>query len=409
MAGFDLKTKDKMKIKSAKSQITMLVIVSLVIFIAISMVLYLSKSAVKKQSQQTIKKIQETPIEAQPIKEFVAKCLDKLAKDAVILLGRQAGSIYASQGGTLVDYVDTDEGIFFIRHNNLKVAYNILPPKFSAPPYSSLIPDYPWQTFPYRTASSNAEIFEGFFGIGSMPPLNSSEGQNSIQNQIETFIDNSMAGCADFSIFEKQGTEVIMNSTKTSVTIGSSDVSVKSIIPLTITNSATKETFELSEFSTNIGIRLRDIYFFVKELIGNDIKNVKFAIGDAKNNKDSFRVKVIRNAFSNDDLIIITDEKSSIYGNPFEYVFSRRNRPPALYYIRKTTLEFPHLYIINQSDLLKNYKLTAEDPDEDNYTFTITPALPKVLDVPQIKFKVEVSDSQLSDYQIVTVNRAWVK
>lgn len=394
-----------MKSNSLKSQVTMLMIVGLVLFIAVSLVLYISKSAVKKQSQQNIKRTQETAIELQPIKEFVTKCLDKLAKDAITLLGKQGGYIYTSQGGTLVDYSGTDEGLFFVEYNGLNVAYNIFPPKFAVPPYASEVPDYPWQTFPYKTATSNAEIFEGFFGISNMPPLNASEGPNSMQVQIETFIDNNIASCANFNIFEKQGIEIEMESSKTSVIVGSGDVSITSKIPIKMTNAATKEFAEIDDFSTNINIRLRDIYFFVKGLIENDIKNIKFDIGDIKNDKDFINVKITRNIFSNDDLIIATDEKSYVSGKPYEYTFARRNRAPSLYYIRKTALEFPHLYIINQSDLLKNYKLTAEDPDEDNYTFTITPSLPKALNVPQIKFKVEVNDGQLSDYQIITVNR----
>ena len=396
-----------------KSQVTMLMIVGLVLFIIVSLVLYLSKSAVKKQSQQSIKKTHETAMETQPVKEFVIKCLDKLAKDSVVLLGKQGGYIYASQGGQLIDYSDTDEGIFFVKHDNFNVAYNILPPKFAAPPYASEIPDYPWVTFPYKTATSNAETFEGFFGINNMPPLNSSEGPNSMQTQIETFIDNNMAKCADFSVFEKEGMDIVTQPSKTSVIIGSGDVSIASKIPITITNLQTKEFTELNDFSTNVDIRLRDTYFFVKELIQNDIKNIKFNINDAKNNKDNLNINLIKNAFSNDDLIIVTDENSLIYGKPLQYVFARRNRVPALYYIRKSNLEFPQGYIINQSNLLKNSKLQAEDTDEDNLTFNIyigelgkSPAhFPKILDVPQLKFRIEVSDGQLSDYQIITVNR----
>lgn len=394
-----------MKQSHLKSQITMIMIIGLVLFITVSFILYISKSSVKKQGHQNIKTIQGTAIETQPIKEFAAKCLDKLAKDAVTLLGSQGGYIYSSQGGTLIDYSDTDEGLFFARHNSVNVAYNILPPKFAAPPYSSIAPDYPWQSFPYKAANSNEEIFEGFFGISNMPPLNSSEGPNSIQAQIEAFIDNNMRGCADFSSFEKQGIKITMQPAKTSVVIGSSDVTINSKIPIKISSKETSEFSEISDFSVNLNLRLRDIYFFSKELVEKDVKNIKFDIGSINNSRDFLSVKVLKHAFSNDDLVIITDEKSLISGKPFEYVFARRNRAPALYYIKKTVLDYPSLYAINQSELLGGYKLKAEDPDEDNYTFTITPSLPKVLNVPQIKFKVEVSDGRLSDYQTITVNR----
>ena len=391
--------------KKSRSQVTMLMIVGLTLFIVVSLVLYLSKSAVKKQSQQNIKRTQESVVDAPSIREFVVKCLDKLAKDAIVLIGKQGGYIYSSQGGTLVDYADTDEGLFFVKHNGLNVAYNILPPRFAAPPYSSEVPDYPWPAFPYKTPASNAEIYEGFFGISNIPPLNSSEGPNSIQTQIESFIDNNIANCADFKIFEKQGFEVSMEPAKTSVIIGSGDISIKSKLPITITNTATKETSKLNDFSDNMNIRIKDIYFFVKELIDSDIKNIKFDLGDKKNSKDNINIKIISNKFSNDDIVIITDGQQLVNGAPFEYTFSRRNRAPALYYFKKSTLSFPQGYIINQTDLLQNSKLKAEDPDEDNYTFTITPSPPKKLEVPQVKFKIEVSDGSLSDYQIITTNR----
>ena len=190
----------------------MLMILGIIIFLAVSLILYLSKSTIKNKLNINIKKSQEASLNTQPIKEFVTKCLDKISKDAVILIGQQGGYIYKSQGGTLIDYKITDEGTYFVNYNNFNVAYNILPPKFEVQAYSSNIPDYPWQTFPYKTTSLNEESYEGYFGINNMPPLNSSEGPNSIQTQLETFIDNKMPNCLDFSIFEEQGFGIVMNS-----------------------------------------------------------------------------------------------------------------------------------------------------------------------------------------------------
>ena len=416
MAGLDFKAKVKM---NRKSQVTMLMIVGLVLFIIVSLVLYLSKSAVKKQNQQNIKKVHETAMDTKPIKEFINKCLDKLAKDAFVLLGKQGGYIYSSQGGTLVDYSGTDEGLFFVKYDNYNVAYNILPPKFAVPPYSSETPDYPWPTFPYKTANSNAEIFDGFFGISNMPPLNSSEGSNSIQAQIEAFIDNNIASCADLSMFKNQGYKIDISSSKTQVEIASRDVRIKSEIPIKITNVATKETSEIKDFSTEIKINLRDSYFFVKKIIENDIKNIKFNISDTGNNKESVKIRLIKNIFSDNikkikaDLVIVTDEGSLIYGKPFQYVFAKRNRAPALYYIKTNVLSLADGYMINESDLLQNKPLRAEDPDENDLAFNIyigefgqsVAQFPSKLNVPQRKFRAEVSDGQLLDYQMITVNR----
>ena len=142
-----------MKLKQ-KSQVTMLMVIGVALFILVSLVLYLSKSAIKKQSQRNAENIQETALEPQPIKEYITRCLDKTAKDAVVLLGKQGGYIYKSQGGTLVDYKDTDEGKFFVNYGNFNVAYNIFKPSgrtivLTDTSSTSLIPGYPWIIFPY--------------------------------------------------------------------------------------------------------------------------------------------------------------------------------------------------------------------------------------------------------------------
>ena len=395
-----------------KSQVTMLMIVGLVLFIIVSFVLYISKSAIKKQSQQNIKKTQETAIDVQPIKEFIVKCIDKLAKDAIVLLGKQGGIIYKSQGGTLEDFIDTDEGIFFVKYKGLNVAYNIFPPRINAP-------DYPSQTFPFPTEKSNSEQYTGYFGEDKIPSLDASQGPQSIQTQIGSFIDNNIQSCTDLSTFKNQGYEITMDNSKTEVSIGSSDISIKSKISTKITNTATKETFSFDDFSTKINIGLRDAYSFVKDIINSDVTDVKFNISDNINNKESLKINLIKNIYSDSDrkikadLVIITDGKSLIYGTPLEYVFARRNRAPALHYIRKNSFAFPANYLINESDLFKKDSLKAEDPDEDDYAFntyigefgTAKAQFPKKLDVNQLKFRIDVSDGTLSDYQIITVNR----
>lgn len=398
--------------KKAKSQVTMLMIVGLVLFISVSLVLYLSKTVVKKQSQRNVKDIQETSIETQPIKVFVDECLDKTAKDAISLLGKQGGKIYKSQGGTLVDYQDTDEGNFFVKYKNLNVAYSISPPKFDAPPFFSSIPDYPWEKFPYETTLT-AEVFDGYFGTSNIPPLYAFQGPHSIQTQIETFIDNNIDSCLDFKLFKDQGYDISMNNSKTQVTIGSSDVSIISHLPLTITNSNTKETFEIERFTTNVGIRLKDIYFLIQGLINNDVTNIKFDIRNTRNSQN-LNINLIENVFSNDDLIIVTDEKSLIYGKPFEYAFARKNRAPALYYIKTNTVTFPRDYLITEQELkqklIGDSEFKAEDPDEDEYTISIKPlhltkSFPVKLDIPEIKFRIEVNDVEWKDYQNITVYR----
>ena len=391
----------------------MVMIIGIVMFVVVGLILYLSKAAVKKTTQQSAGKLQNTAISVQPIEEFVAKCLDKTAKDSIILLGSQAGRTYSSQGGTLVDFSNTDEGLFFVKYNNLNVAYNIKNPSLYLPlPYTSSVPDYPWLTFPYRSQNSNAKNFLGIFGISNMPPLIPSQGQHSIQTQLETYIDKNLANCLDFKIFEQQGYQIAQFRSRTHVTIGEDDVIVNSEIPLTIINAATRETTKLKEFSTTLNLRLEEIYNFVEDLVENDIQDIIFNLTDVKNNKNSFNIKLLKHFYKNDDVVIVEDKQSVVSGRPLEHIFARKNRRPALYCIKntdslckpgQTVLEFERGHDITQNDLLNGQQLKAEDPDEDVLTFNINPSLPKTLDTSQITFKVEVTDGELSDYQYITV------
>ncbi len=397
-----------MKIKT-KSQITLLMIVGLVLFIVVGLLFYLSKLTIKKPSQQNVKETQETAIEIQPIKEFITQCLDKTAKDSLYLLGKQGGYIYTDQGGTLRRFNNVDEGVFFVKHNKFDVAYNIKKTGLYAPqPYSTFVPSYPWPTFPYRSANSNSKTFEGIFGISNLPPLNASGGSHSIQTQMETYIDSNLPKCLDFTPFKDY--DVVMEKSKTKIIIGSRDLSVKSEIPIRITNTLTKESSQLKDFSTNLNFRLKDFYYYARELIENDIGDIKFSIRDAKNNKEAYSVKVIENIYATDDLISVKDNSFLINSQSFEYVFARQNRIPALYFIKKSYLEFPEDYLIKKEDLIQDSELNAEDPDEDKTTITIkallpNPNLPTRLDRPYIQFKVEASDGKYSDYQTITVAR----
>ena len=376
MAGFNLQVEDKMKIKSLKSQITMMIIVGLVLSILIGIVFYISKSTVKKTIQQGVKTTQSTALDTQPIKEFVSKCQDKLAKEAITLIGKQGGYIYKSQGGDLIDYSGSDQGIFFIMYGGNKVAYNIeQPPIYLIAPFSSTPPDYPWISFPYKDSQSNDQTFDGIFGLSNMPPLNNSQGPNSIQSQIESYIDNKMGICADLKTFTNEGYEISVNKSKTTATIASSDVRIKTSMPIRIINKATGEQTYIDAFSTSVNVRVQDIYYFAKSILSNDVTKINFDLKDVANNKNSFRIEVLDNIFSKDDIVIITDDKSQISGKQYEYRLARKNRAPALYYIKENIIQLPRDYMIYQDDLIRGSELNAEDPDEDSVRITITDQL----------------------------------
>ncbi len=372
--------------KSTKSQLTIILIVVLVLVTISGLVIYLAKSGIQERTKINIEKTQEITTELQPITALVSNCLNGLAKDAILLIGKQAGYIYTSQGGTLNDYSDSDKGNLFIKYNDVNVGYNIVPPIGSfddgSRVYSAYLPVYPWKIFPYKDDTSYGDsnrIYKGYFGRNKMPLLTKDNGLHSIQSNIESYVDKNIIKCLDFSLFENQGYKIKTDTPKSDAIIGNKDLTVNLILPLNIIHQKMKLNAELNEFSTIVNIRLKDIYFFTEELINNDISDIKFDIDADTNNKDSMTIELIKDVNNKDDIVIITEHNSLVYGNPYQYIFARKNRAPALHYIK--------------SGSTPPYSPKAEDPDEDSYTFTTTITTPP---------KVEVSDGLLIDYQDIT-------
>src|SRR3989338_9739612 len=96
-----------------KSQAAIFLIIGIVmVMIAVSLIL-VSRFAAKKVSKQETIDVKEAAFDVQPVKNFVTECLSATSKNGLMLLGRQGGYLFRSQGGLLIDYSDTDEGLFF--------------------------------------------------------------------------------------------------------------------------------------------------------------------------------------------------------------------------------------------------------------------------------------------------------
>lgn len=403
--------------KKRKSQITLFIILGLLLFFIIGFLFYLTKYVAKKQTGYETTKTQKIKTELQPIENYVTQCLDKVTKEGLVLLGKQGGYLYTSQGGTLIDFMPVDEGSFFVNYDNHRVSYGIYPLRFDIWPYYSNAPEYPWEDFPSDGAGS--DTFVGLFGISNLPPINSSFGANSIKSQLELYIKNNIKGCIDLGVsdFEEQGYEITENKLSVNLGIAKEDLTVRLTYPLTIKNKITDDTTSINDFFVREKVRLEKIHDFTYNIINNDITDIKFNISKASG--DGFSVQVIRDVYDKDDVIIVRDLNSLINNKPYEFVFARHNRMPALYYLYPTSIDIPCIFpcsapIITNDTLnipgdISNLK--AIDPDEDTLTFSIesvpprTPPLPTDLNIPTIKFYIKVADGELEDYQIITVNR----
>ena len=147
----------------------------------------------------------------------------------------------------------------------------------------------------------------------------------------------------------------------------------------------------------------------MKELIEKDANYINFDIAKPENSKDSFSVSIARSVYGADDMIKVSDTKSIIGGKPYEYIFARKNRAPALHYLKNNVLEFNLGFQLIEDDILQGDTIKAEDPDEDTPLFWIKTSgqiviFPFEVTTPETNFVIEANDGKLTDYQTITIN-----
>jgi len=402
-----------MESRSKKSQVTIFIIIVLLLVITVVSLVLVSRYNVVKTTRQEALDTKESILDIQPIKNFVTECLSTVSKDGLLKIGRQGGYLFESQGGTLIDYLDIDEGLFYVNFENSRVVYNILKPRFPIGKFSPSIPNYPWKTFPYEDESSNEELFkvQGIFGVSNLPNLDNFFGPHSIQSQLTTFISNNIDNCLDFSVFETQGFSFSAADKNITTNINENDVVFNMKFPITIENLVSGEKTTLNEFLVRHDVRFGKLRRFTNILIAADISDVKFDITNISG-FDSFSIEVRKNVYGNDDLIIITDQKSSFGNVPYRYIFARKNRNPAMLYLRPVEVALPltangGFPTVTVEDLIVNYPaaLKAFDPDEDLIdisSFSINPNTPRLISS-ETDFTIQVTDGELIDSQIITV------
>ena len=382
-----------------KSQVTLFAIIGVVLVLVIGFVFYLKTSSVKRQIDPGKTVAPKVKIQLQPIEDYVVQCLNKVTKEGLVLLGKQGGYLYRSQGGSQIDFRDVFEGEVFVNYpaGGYKVAYGIHPLRQNVGKYSFSAPEYPWAEFP--SDGAGGETFEGVFGVSELQDI------TKLEQHLETYIENNMKECIDWSVLKDY--EVDGGNIEANLEIAKKDISVNLIYPLTIKQKSTGDATAMEEFFTRQEGRLREIYDSVRYLIDRDIKNVNFDIEHDAVLKDGLSIEVVREVYEQDDIIIVKDGESLIDDKPYEFVFARSNRMPALYYISMAAVHLPAGHTITADDLVVGGMtgLKANDPDEDTYTFSIEPAVPRILNLPNIDFKIKVNDGEFEDYQTVTVAR----
>jgi hypothetical protein len=351
--------------ETKKSQVTLFMIIMLVLFIIIGFLFYLTKYASKKHAAEETKETQKMKFDLHPIENYVVQCLERTTKEGLLLLGSQGGRIYKAQGGLQIDYQPTDEGVFFVKYNNKNVAYGIKGLQRDIGPYFAEVPAYPWLSFPKFPDFSGAPTTTGEFGINKLPPLTGAVGLKSIKSQLESYIENNLGNCLQWEFFE--GYEIKGGEMKANVTLAKEEVVVHLMYPLKIKQLVSGNTAEMKDFFAREEVRLKKIYDYAYNLVEADINDIDFNLKGVAG-EGGLNVNVVEDVFGQDDIIIIKDTNSVVNTRPYEFIFARKNRPPALEYISNADITITEGENLTASYLPSVSLLEAHDPDEDEIT-----------------------------------------
>jgi len=283
--------------KTKKAQITMFVVIGIVILILVGMVIYFITYSTKRQSQKSVKITQQSTIRTQQVSNFVSSCLEKTAKDGLVLASRQGGYIFTDQRG--------QQQLATVNYSN-KDSYHVA----------------------YAITVNEDKLIDLNKGESLADSL-------SIQSQLEYYINNTIDGCVDFSVLEKQGFEITNSGKNTEVKISEIGIAVNLYYPIDVSYVKTGDKAHYENFNADINVGLNKTYGIANAMVsGNSENPLNITLTDyeeegillAGEDINEHIVIIEETPYTvYDQLVMITDSDSKIQGQEHEFWFVKEN------------------------------------------------------------------------------------
>ena len=208
-----------------RGQATVFIILGLAILLAIGIVAYLNIRVIEPSAI--------SPEELSSVQLYVESCLQKTANDALSLAGKQGGYVYLNQFPPMPAGINFGYPLLTIYNGAVKIPY--------------------WF---YQDSSGIDKL--------QIPQLSKQrDGDNSIQDQLETYVEQNINNCLqNFKDFPQ--TVIQEASPRTQVTFGNKEVLFSLNMPLTIEDASSTKTYD--NFIYNADVAFKDIYNLAKEI-----------------------------------------------------------------------------------------------------------------------------------------------
>lgn len=435
-----------------RGQLTLFVIVGIIILFGVTLIISEGTRSVQERLKAEATADLNEYLKLNSINTYVASCIESVTEDGLRVLGEQGGVIYDYQGG-LTNFSQLQEGKDYLvfesigdeLNRSVNVSYGIgstLTNEDCNNTYSrALINDISIESFSYyptkgvyledyKSKFSKPEIqggcnglspsvyTSGFMGrnlLGSLctqpiegatvacriNALNNTNSPVSMQSQIESYIENNILECVDFSLFDFTGNNISF--------INGSEIDARLIFkkPDGLTANVffpfqvkveNNLVLTQAEFREDINLNLKRAYYFIYDMIDEFLKNPFLNIErDWNSSKWSnsnllpiFDLEYIRSPclLSHkcqfgfyDDVVIVSDKSIYLNGRPFEFIFAVKERAPVLEYMHSPfinsqftkrsgeSVALDFMFNVNQS-IIFSKNIMAVDDDNDDLTFS---------------------------------------
>ncbi len=363
--------------RKKKGQLTVFILISIVLVVIFSILFSIYTNAQQTKDDEQRELQYSNLIQNSLIKNSIDICFDTQIVKGLELLGKQGGFIYGSQGGS----VDINN-IYYLNYSGFNVNYGIRRREPGSKFYIKPIPEYPYtgkldkKDFPYFGMINFTGLCKP---LGANSDCTSKSVYNSFEEQLEIYIENGTRQCLESTLIHESFENYNITTggdPELKVEFGKANVifnlnyNISFVFVDRIVNG-------VEDFKVVKNIRLKQLYNFIRDMMSNEITDIKFDIdndfGKLRSMKSGFKVSRNRQPCTKcsapkkyDDIIKVMDSESLLEGNPYAFFIARENRIPALELITQKGLELSTEY---------NFKLkegdemvvmpVAYDPDEE--------------------------------------------
>ncbi|MDO8660564.1 MAG: hypothetical protein Q7K43_01625 [Candidatus Woesearchaeota archaeon] len=240
---------DRMKIvQGCKAQLTVYIILGLVLVILVTSLVYVGQLSNRVPSKSVPSIVVDAPAELQSLFAFVTACVEQVGEEGLRLIGSQGGYV-APRFPMLQNSPTESEMVALSPNSGVKVPY--------------------WSFMQSKNDCSSC-------GFSSHKPLLrgssvvSSSGQ-SIQQELESYVDENLAGCIngfnDFSQLNASASGV----PKTKATITPDNVVLEVNYP--ISASSAGKVLRLDSFVGELDVRLQELYEIASSLAQLEVEH----------------------------------------------------------------------------------------------------------------------------------------